>query len=168
MNGFPLRKRDNVVLLLGAANRDPDVFVDPDRLDIDRRQGRHLSFGGGIHHCLGAPLARLEGRIVLEMLLDRFKSIRLLGDRPRFRQGIVLRGPQSLTLRCVSNEGSDFQGPDSRLKPHHQASLGEQHRPVVGPDVRSLDGVVKLLVDGPAGRVTTGRPSRSVVASRGC
>ena len=103
VNGFPLRKRDNVVLLLGAANRDPDVFVDPDRLDIDRRQGRHLSFGGGIHHCLGAPLARLEGRIVLEMLLDRFKSMRLLGDRPRFRQGIVLRGPQSLTLRCVSN-----------------------------------------------------------------
>ena len=103
VNGFPLRKRDNIVLLLGAANRDPDVFVNPDVLDIDRHQGRHLSFGGRIHHCLGAPLARLEGRIVLEMLLDRFKSIRLLGDRPRFRKGIVLRGLQSLRLRCVSN-----------------------------------------------------------------
>ena len=103
VNGFPLRKRDNVVLLLGAANRDPDVFENPDVLDFDRRQGRHLSFGGGIHHCLGAPLARMEGRIVLEMLLDRFKSMRLLGGRPRFRQGIVLRGLQSLTLRCVSN-----------------------------------------------------------------
>ena len=101
VNGFPLRKRDNIVLLLGAANRDPDVFVDPDRLDIDRRQGRHLSFGGGIHHCLGAPLARLEGRIVLEMLLDRFKSMRLLGDRPRFRQGIVLRGLQSLEMKAL-------------------------------------------------------------------
>ena len=101
VNGFPLRKRDNIVLLLGAANRDPDVFVDPDRLDIDRRQGRHLSFGGGIHHCLGAPLARLEGRIVLEMLLDRFKSMRLLGDRPRFRQGIVLRGLQSLQVKAL-------------------------------------------------------------------
>ena len=100
VNGFPLRKRDNIVLLLGSANRDPDVFVNPGRLDIDRRQGRHLSFGGGIHHCLGAPLARLEGRIVLEMLLDRFQSIRLLGDRPRFRQGIVLRGLESLTVRC--------------------------------------------------------------------
>ena len=103
VNGFPLRKRDNIVLLLGAANRDPDVFVNPDVLDIDRHQGRHLSFGGGIHHCLGAPLARLEGRIVLEMLLDRFESIRLLGDRPRFRQGIVLRSLRSLTLQCVSN-----------------------------------------------------------------
>ena len=100
VNGFPLRKRDNIVLLLGAANRDPDVFENPDGLDIDRRQGRHLSFGGGIHHCLAAPLARLEGRIVLEMLLDRFKSMRLLGDRPRFRQGIVLRGLESLTVRC--------------------------------------------------------------------
>ena len=70
-------------------------------LDIDRRQGRHLSFGGGIHHCLGAPLARMEGRIVLEMLLDRFKSMRLLGDRPRFRQGIVVRGLQSLQVKAL-------------------------------------------------------------------
>lgn len=101
VNGFPLRKRDNIVLLLGAANRDPDVFVDPDRLDIDRRQGRHLSFGGGIHHCLGAPLARLQSRIVLEMLLDRFKSIRLLDSRPRFCRGIVVRGLQSLPLSCI-------------------------------------------------------------------
>ena len=100
VSGFPLRRRDNIVLLLGAANRDPDVFENPDGLDIDRRRGRHLSFGGGIHHCLGAPLARLEGRIVLEMLIDRFKSMRLLGDRPRFRQGIVLRGLESLTVRC--------------------------------------------------------------------
>jgi len=101
VNGFALRKRDNIVLLLGAANRDPDVFVDPDRLDIGRRQGRHLSFGGGIHHCLGAPLARLESRIVLEMLLDRFKSIRLLDSRPRFSRGIVFRGLQSLPLSCI-------------------------------------------------------------------
>ncbi len=101
VSGFPLRKRDNLVLLLGAANRDPDVFADPDRLDIGRRRSRHLSFGGGIHHCLGAPLARLEGRIVLEMLLDRFKSIKLLNSRPRFCRGIVLRGLQSLPLSCI-------------------------------------------------------------------
>ncbi len=101
VNGAALRKRDNVVLLLGAANRDPDVFENPDRLDFGRRQGSHLSFGGGIHHCLGAPLARLEGRIVLEMLLDRFRSMSLLGGRPRFRRGIVFRGLQSLPVRCV-------------------------------------------------------------------
>ena len=101
VNGFALRKRDNVVLLLGAANRDPDVFEDPDRLDVGRSQGSHLSFGRGIHHCLGAPLARLEGRIVLEMLLEQFPQMGLLGERPWFRKGIVLRGLQSLAVRCV-------------------------------------------------------------------
>ena len=101
VNGLALRKRDNVVLLLGAANRDPDVFEDPDRLDVGRSQGPHLSFGRGIHHCLGAPFARLEGRIVLEMLLDRFPRMGLLAERPRFRKGIVLRGLESLTVRCV-------------------------------------------------------------------
>ena len=101
VNGFALRKRDNVVLLLGAANRDPDVFEDPDRLDVGHSQGSHLSFGRGIHHCLGAPLARLEGRIVLEMLLERFSQIDLLAKRPSFRKGIVLRSLHSLTVRCV-------------------------------------------------------------------
>ena len=101
VNGAPLRKRDNVVLLLGAANRDPDVFGDPDRLDVGRNRGSHLSFGRGIHHCLGAALARLQGRIVFEMLLERFSQISLLAERPRFRKGIVLRGLQSLALRCV-------------------------------------------------------------------
>ena len=93
VNGFTLRKRDNIVLLLGAANRDPEVFVNPDRLDVGRNQGSHLSFGSGIHHCLGAPLARLEGRIVLETLLERFSSINLLTDRPPVPQEYRSAGP---------------------------------------------------------------------------
>ena len=101
VNGFPLRKRENIVVLLGAANRDPDVFENPDRLDFERGEGNHLAFGRGIHHCLGAPLARLEGRIVLETLLERFPQINLLTERPRFRNSIVLRGLESLPLRCV-------------------------------------------------------------------
>ena len=101
VNGFPLKKRDNIVLLLGAANRDPDVFDDPDRLDVGRGDRSHLSFGRGIHHCIGAPLARLEGRIVLEMLLERFSQISLGGEQPRFRNSIVLRGLESLPVRCV-------------------------------------------------------------------
>ena len=102
VNGFPLRKRDNIVALLGAANRDPGVFEDPDSLDVGRGQRAHLAFGRGIHHCLGAPLARLEGRIVLEMLLDRFTSMKLLTDRPRFQKSIVLRGLESLPVRCLT------------------------------------------------------------------
>ena len=101
VNGFPLRRRDNIVVLLGAANRDPDVFDDPDRLDVGRGVRSHLSFGRGIHHCIGAPLARLEGRIVLEMLLERFSQISLRGEQPRFRNSIVLRGLESLPVRCV-------------------------------------------------------------------
>ena len=101
VNGFPLKKRDNIVLLLGAANRDPDVFEKPDRLDVGRGDRSHLSFGRGIHHCIGAPLARLEGRVVLEMLLERFSQISLRDRQPRFRNSIVLRGLESLPVRCV-------------------------------------------------------------------
>ena len=102
VNGFAMRRRENIVVLLGAANRDPDVFDDPDRLDVGRGDRSHLSFGRGIHHCIGAPLARLEGRIVLEMLLERFSQIGLLDERPRFRNSIVLRGLESLPVRCAS------------------------------------------------------------------
>ncbi len=101
VNGFPLKKRDNIVLLLGAANRDPDVFDNPDRLDVGRGDRSHLSFGRGIHHCIGAPLARLEGRVVLETLLERFSQINLRDRQPRFRNSIVLRGLESLPIRCV-------------------------------------------------------------------
>ena len=100
VNGFELRKRDNLVVLVGSANRDPGAFADPDRLDVGRGEAAHLSFGRGIHHCLGAPLARLEGRIVLEMLLERFPRIALRDESPRFRKSIVLRGLRSLPVRC--------------------------------------------------------------------
>ena len=101
VNGFPLKQRDNLVVLLGAANRDPDVFEDPDRLDVGRGDRSHLSFGRGIHHCIGAPLARLEGRIVLETLLERYSQIGLRGEQPQFRNSIVLRGLETLPVRCV-------------------------------------------------------------------
>ena len=98
VNGFPVRRGDHIVALIGAANHDPAVFDHPERLDFDRREGSHISFGRGIHHCLGAPLARLEGRIALEMLLERYSSMRLLRERPAFRNSIVLRGLRSLPI----------------------------------------------------------------------
>ena len=101
VNGFELRARDNIAVVVGAANRDPDVFEEPDRLDVGRASCPHLSLGRGIHHCLGAPLARLEGRIAFEMLLERFARIDLLGSRPKYRNGIVLRGLRSLPLSCA-------------------------------------------------------------------
>ena len=101
VNGFPVRRGGNIVLLFGAANRDPLVFEDPNRLDVGRSGGWHLSFGRSIHHCLDAPFARLEGRIVLETLIERFPSMRLLDDRPVFHDRNVLRGLKSLPVRCA-------------------------------------------------------------------
>ena len=101
VNGAPVRRGENIVLLIGSANRDPAAFEEPDRLDIGRSEGSHISFGRGIHHCIGAPLARLEGRIVLEALLERFASMRLLAERPAYRGGVVLRGLESLPVAAV-------------------------------------------------------------------
>ena len=103
VNGFRVRRGDNVVTLLGAANRDPDRFEAPDRLDVRRGDQNHLSFGRGIHHCLGAPLARLEGRVVLQALIERFSSLRLLEDRPAFRSSVALRGLLTLPVSATHN-----------------------------------------------------------------
>ena len=101
VGGVRLRTRDNVAVLIGASNRDPDSFEDPDSLDVGRERCPHLSMGRGIHHCLGAPLARLEGRVAFQMLLERFARIDLIGGHPKYRQGIVLRGLRSLPLCCA-------------------------------------------------------------------
>jgi cytochrome P450 len=66
-----------LLLLIGAANHDPDEFVDPDRLDLTRCDNRHLAFSHGIHYCLGASLARLEGRVCFSAVLERFPELRL-------------------------------------------------------------------------------------------
>ena len=102
VNGFPLRRRDNVFVLLGAGNRDPNAFDDPDRLDVGRDAHAHLSLGRGIHHCLGAP-ARGASRPASrwEMLLERFPRIGLRAGTPRFRPSIVIRGLHALPLHCA-------------------------------------------------------------------
>ena len=97
LGGKRLRAGEKVIALLGAANRDPAAFADPDALDIGRTERSHLSFGRGIHYCLGASLAVLEARIAFRGLLDRFASIRLAAE-PRYRDGIVLRGVESLWI----------------------------------------------------------------------
>ncbi len=98
IDGVTIPAKSVVVLLLGAANRDPDVFADPDRLDLARDPNPHLAFGHGIHSCLGAPLARLEGRIALRSLLGRFPRLEL-AQPARRRPTFLLRGYQELRLR---------------------------------------------------------------------
>ncbi len=96
--GKHLGANERIVLLLGSANRDPDVFDDPDVLRLDRTPNSHLSFGGGIHFCLGAPLARLEARIALPALLARFPEISHQGDALEWRQTFPIRGLVSLPV----------------------------------------------------------------------
>ncbi|MYE06877.1 MAG: cytochrome P450 [Chloroflexi bacterium] len=88
-----------VSLLIGGANRDPEEFSDPEMLDITREDAGNISFGRGIHHCLGAPLARLEGKIAFEALLERFGDIQFGTRTPEYKPNIVLRGLSHLDIR---------------------------------------------------------------------
>jgi cytochrome P450 len=91
-------KGELVMPFIGAADRDPAHFADPDRLDLGRRENRHVAFGYGIHFCLGAPLARIEGQIALGTLVQRLPSLALATDRPQFRMSLTLRGLASLPV----------------------------------------------------------------------
>ena len=84
--------------MLGAANRDPVVFANPDRLDITRNVRGIVSFGMGIHFCLGAALARLGGEVAFASLATHLPQLRLAGPPPAWRDGVVLRGLRSLPV----------------------------------------------------------------------
>jgi len=96
LDGVQIPAREQVLVCLGAANRDPGRFPEPDVLDIGRSDGPNLGFGHGIHYCLGAPLARLEARVAFEELLGRYPGLRLATDRDALAwahgDGLVLRG----------------------------------------------------------------------------
>jgi cytochrome P450 len=97
IGGIALAKGQSVICLLGSADRDPAVYADPDQLDITRADVRPLSFGGGIHYCLGAQLARLEGEIAIATLLRRLPGLQLDDpEHPDWRQTFVLRGLNTL------------------------------------------------------------------------
>lgn len=97
LGGKIIKGGERVLTLLAAGNRDPDVFLDPDRFDIERKGPKHLSFGGGIHFCVGAELARLEGEIALTALATRFPSLNVDINSARWRQeGFMFRGLTAL------------------------------------------------------------------------
>ena len=98
IGGRTLRKGQFAVLLLGAANRDPEQFPEPDRLDLGRRENRHLSFSHGVHFCLGAQLARAEAQIAIATLLCRFPDFSGDPQPASWRPSLNLRRPQALPL----------------------------------------------------------------------
>jgi cytochrome P450 len=96
--GYELRRGEAVGLLYGSASRDPRAFDRPDELDVGRAPNRHLAFGAGTHFCLGAQLARLELEVLFETLLERMPALRLDGEPPRYRPGLVFRGLERLPV----------------------------------------------------------------------
>jgi cytochrome P450 len=99
LSGVTLEPSAMVVPLIGAANRDPEMFEDPDRFDVTRKDLRPLSFGGGIHFCLGAQLARIEAAVVFETVLRRLPEPRLMQpDHPKWRPSFILRGLTELPV----------------------------------------------------------------------
>ncbi len=99
LGGKTVKRGDLLMLILGAGNRDAEVFEEPNRLDVKRANAaQHLSLGGGIHYCLGAPLARIEGELAIGALLRRFPDIALAEGPLKYRKNLVLRGLESLPV----------------------------------------------------------------------
>ena len=98
VNGVALRKGEGVVCGLAAANRDPRHVDAPDELRLERGTPSHVAFGAGMHHCIGAPLARLEGQVVFARLAAGFPSIELVDHQPPYRPNFVLRGLDTLRV----------------------------------------------------------------------
>ena len=104
ISGVPVREEELVIILLGAANRDPKVFDDPNRFDVTRRgAGRHLAFSSGIHYCLGAALAKMEGEVALRALYQRFPHLSVVGE-PHRRPTSNLRGFDRMTATLTPRE----------------------------------------------------------------
>jgi cytochrome P450 len=96
--GVTVPKGGQVSTLLAAANRDPNRFPDPSRFDVARDDVHHLTFSGGVHYCLGAALARLEGQVVFDRVLARFPRLELAGEQPEHRDHFILRGLKELDI----------------------------------------------------------------------
>jgi cytochrome P450 len=101
VGGATVPRGARAILMFGAANRDPSVYPDPDRFVLDRPVDGHLAFGGGIHFCLGAHLARVEAAVVLERFAARVAHLELAGE-PRWTRNPTVRGPAHLPLRLVA------------------------------------------------------------------
>jgi cytochrome P450 len=99
VQGVALKAKEPLIIMLGAANRDPDVFPEPDRFDITREANAHVAFAHGMHFCLGAALARAEMQVVLPRVLDRFPKLELAEKEIEWQPTLDFRGPTRLLVR---------------------------------------------------------------------
>jgi cytochrome P450 len=108
IGGQLIKRGDSVGIMLGSANRDPSRFQNPDIFDIQREDTKHCGFGGGIHYCLGATLARAEGQIALNVLLNRLPELHLVNETIEWANNMIFHGPKHLPVafrKPVMNEG---------------------------------------------------------------
>jgi cytochrome P450 PksS len=103
LHGIAIPKGEMVLAVIASANRDEHQFADPDRLDITRENVKHLAFGQGAHYCVGAPLARLEGQIALQTLVERMPNLGLATapQTLRWRPGLTVRGLEALPVAIL-------------------------------------------------------------------
>jgi cytochrome P450 len=109
LHGVAIPKGAELGLLFDSANRDPDIFEDPDGLRLDRKPNPHLTFGAGIHFCLGAPLGRMELQISFRTLLERFPDIELV-EEPNYRPNFIIRGLDGLRVGTKASRGPRNEG----------------------------------------------------------
>jgi len=98
LGGQQIQEDDTILLLPGSANHDPTHFTDPDKLDITRKDNKYLSFGAGIHHCLGSALAKLEGKIAIQTVMRRMPNIKLKTTNLEYRKPFALRGVKTMPV----------------------------------------------------------------------
>jgi len=98
LHGNLIRKGDLVNTIIGSANRDPERFTNPDAFDITRDEGRHLSFGLGIHYCIGAPLVKMEAEVAFETILRRFPNLALAAEHLEWQEHPIFRGLKALPV----------------------------------------------------------------------
>jgi cytochrome P450 len=127
MHGRLLRKGQLAIALIGAANRDPARFSDPDRLDITRNEGNHLSFGYGPHVCIGATLTYLEAEIAFNSLIKRLPDLRLVDETPCWSLNAVYRGLTMLPVRFARKRGG------------HASALNGAHSSAGSPTAAGID-----------------------------
>jgi pimeloyl-[acyl-carrier protein] synthase len=118
LGGKLIRRRQAVIAVMAAGNRDPERFPEPDRLDLNRKDNRHLAFGWASHYCFGAALARVEGQIAFETILRRTRDMRLCSGPLVWRENLGLRGLTTLPISFKSDQVATTAVPMADIAAH--------------------------------------------------